>query len=654
MFTKQKSTGKYLKETPVKQDIQKEKKGNKLWLPIGLTGLSYFLTECLMAALMGARDWAVFGFGLLWAVLLTAIVWMLPKIAARIVYGVSYFAVFAWAMAQTGYYRLFRKLMWFTDIVYAGEGADYLGDVLSAFPLLWWLGGIVLIGLGVTVILLIPKRKRGIGNYIACGVTAAVMIAGLFGLPELVFLRDNDIWGTHSEYAQSSSYEATYRTMYDAKNVYNICGIYQLSFRDLWKHILYPLTPAYLQEQKNNTEEISAYFEARGEHQENEMTGALAGKNVILVLMESMDDWMITEDDTPTICRLMNEGINFTNFYTPGYGGARTINSEFCVNSGIYLPTNGKYVFNYVTNNFNQSIASQLVANGYSAEVFHYNDASFYSRGVFEPALGYNAYNSYADYTTDTNELYDDCYLFKNQDLNDLFFRDGQTFNFIITRSAHLSYAYNEVLSNYALKLYPEYRGKFGHQEIDCARVKAKLVDDMFARLLEELEAKGQLENTVIIGVTDHYTYGFKDTEKLLELSGIEDETRSLALEKTPCFIWTAEGPSMTVGKTLNTADLLPTVLNLMGIESPYDYLGQDAFDPNYEGYALFPNGNWISDGVICQYDSLGEAVIVANEKDLTLTQDYLQEMQMKTQDFIRISNLLLISDYYKAVPEDS
>ena len=71
-----------------------------------------------------------------------------------------------------------------------------------------------------------------------------------------------------------------------------------------------------------------------------------------------------------------------------------------------------------------------------------------------------------------------------------MFFREGQTFNTIITRSAHLSYKYNEVLSHWGLKKYPEYRGMYGSEEEDCARVKAKLVDDMFARLLEELEAR--------------------------------------------------------------------------------------------------------------------------------------------------------------------
>ena len=308
------------------------------------------------------------------------------------------------------------------------------------------------------------------------------------------------------------------------------------------------------------------------------------------------------------------------------------------------MPTNGKYVFDYVTNSYAQSFPSQMTANGYSAEVFHYNSGSFYSRDVFEEAMGYHTYNSYADYTDNKNSLYDENLLFEIPQLKELFFREGKTFNTIITRSAHLSYKYNEVLSNYALKKYPEYRNKYASEEEDCARVKAKLVDDMFARLISELKEKGQLENTVIIGVTDHYTYGYKNMTELYQLSRVED---TLLLEKTPCFVWSADGKAMTVDKTLNTADFLPTMLNLLGIESPFRYLGQDAFDTNYEGYVLFPDGSWIHDGVACKVKGKTYQII-QNSKNREITPQYQAKMEQKVMEHIRISNLLLTSDYYR------
>ena len=608
---------------------------------------AWFLIEVLALFLLAPREYSCLSFGALWSVLLAAVTMLLPRLAGRIFFGISYFVSLLWMLAQTGYCRVFGKMMWVSDVFYAGEGAEFLGDVLGAFPLLWWLGGIVLIGVGALLIWKFPKIQSNVLVRIPYGLLAAICIVGLYLAPEVVFLKDKDIWGTRSEYAQSSSYRATYNTMYDARNVYDICGIHHLMFRDVWKHEIYPLTPAYREELKQQIGQISDYFANRGEHTPNEMTGTFAGKNVVLVLMESVDDWMITKRDTPTIYRLMQEGINFTNFYTPGYGTARTINSEFCMNTGVYLPTGGGYVFDYVTNDFSQSFPSQMTANGYSAEVFHYNSPTFYSRGVFEPAMGYNSYNCYEDYVTDKKQLYDECLLFEIPELKDVFFREGPTFNTIITRSAHLSYKYNEVLSYYTLKKYPGYKGMYGSEEEDCARVKARLVDDMFARLLAELEVRGELENTVIIAMTDHYTYGYKNTEELLAHSGVEDV---LLLEKTPCFIWSADGPSMTVDKTLNTSDFLPTMLNLLGIDSPYFYLGQDAFDPGYIGYALFSNGSWISNGVACKVSNGGAYQILMNTMDEELTEEYLAQMAQTVQEYVKISNLLLSSNYYQSV----
>lgn len=612
-----------------------------------LIALLYFLVEVLAYQLLGSPEWTGLAFGGFWSLLLASLVLILPRKAGRIVFGISYFIILLWALAQAGYYAVFQKMMWLSTIQYAGEGATFLGDVLSSFGWKWWVGSALMISFGVLTILKFPQSTLRLHWRLPYLGIAAISVAGLFVTPELIFLRDNAIWGTHSEYARSSSYQATYETMYNAKSVFNICGIYQMTARDIAVNELYPLTPAYRKQILAEAGEITEYFNKRPEKQKNKMTGTFAGKNVVLVLMESMDDWMITPEDTPTIYSMMEEGINFTNFYTPGYGSARTLNTEFCINTGIYLPTTGTYVFDYVTNHFNQSFAFQMKDNGYSPEVFHYNDPSFYSRGVFEPAMGYNAYNCYADYEQDEDRLYDDCLLFDIPQMMDLFFREGKTFNTIITRSAHLSYVYNEVLSHYALKQYPEYRGMFASEEENCARVKAKLVDDMFARLLKELDANGQLENTVIIGVTDHYTYGYKNLEELYAHSGVSDE---LLLEKTPCFVWSTDCPDMDVTKTLNTSDFLPTMLNLLGIDSPYHYLGQDAFDPDYVGYALFPDGSWICQGIACKTVAGSVPEVLFNENNLVLTDESLAEMAELINSYIRISNLLLTSDYYKTV----
>ena len=587
-------------------------------------------------------------FGLLWSGILGGTLRVLPRKFARIGYGVLYLLCLVYAGFQTGYFIMFEQMMWITEFLYAAEGSDY-ASVLLSYPVFWWVGIVALIALGVILLWKYPKQSSAPAPRLAAAILAIACGVGAYSLPQLVFLADSGIRYAGSDYGRMQSAEAAYDNMFNPHRLYQVCGVYQTAVKDLYNNVIYPITPGYALAQREAEETIETYFEERGESPDNAMTGLLEGKNVVLVLMESMDDWMIG-DHTPTIRKLMDEGINFTNFYTPGYGGIRTFNTEFCVNTGSFLSSQGGYAFDYVTNDYSQSLASQLTEEGYDAKVFHYNDPNFYSRGVYSLSMGYDEYVYYADHLTEYDEkeqtqlLYDDLILFSDQSLREEFFRDEErTLNFIITRSAHLSYKYNEVLSYWGLKKYPEYRGMTGNEETDCALLKARLVDDLFQWLLMALEDEGKLEDTVIIGVTDHYTYGYKDMESLYDLSGTEED---LLLEKTPCFIWSAGMEAMEVEKTLNTSDLLPTVLNLLDVQTEDDYIGRDAFDEDYEGFAPFSDGSWISGDAA--YDASTEELIIISGRNAIVSEAFQNEMSELAAEFTEINNLILETNYYK------
>ena len=631
-----------------KYESKKESRG--LWFPA--LAVSLFLVElfafCFLRTGSDMELWPL-AFAGLWAVLLTGLIRLLPRKAARVVWGFLYAFSLIYAAVQTGYYYMFGEMMWLTEFRYASEGSDYF-DVLLSYPVSWYLWLAALILLGAVTVWKFPSWNRGVPTKVAAGLLAGAAALGAWFLPELVFLNDSQIQYAGSDYGRAQSAEAAYDNMFNTHRLYQVCGLHQTLVKDVCTNILYPLTPGYAIAREEAQEKIDLYMEKEGKYDKpsNEMTGLLEGKNVVLVLMESMDDWLIGKH-TPTISRLMAEGICFDDFYTPPYGGIRTFNTEFAINTGSFLSSAGGYAFDYVTNEFYQSLPYLLSREeyGYTPRTFHYNEPSFYSRGVFSPAMGYEEYVFYGDYVTGPekeirDQLYDDTLLFDNQGLNAKFFQDEKFFNFIITRSAHLSYKYNEVLSHWGLKQYPEYRGLTGHEELDCAYLKAKLVDDLFVRLLEELAARGALENTVIIGVTDHYTYGFKDMETLMDVSDVEE---TIWLERTPCFIWTPGLEPTVVEKTLNTADLVPTLLNLLGVETEIPYMGSDAFDPEYPGFVPFSNGSWIRDGVA--YDAASGKLLYRGNTAGPITEEYKTQMIQKVQEFTRINNLILETNYY-------
>ena len=111
--------------------------------PFWLLPVSFFLVELFAFFFLSwkpkdgsaAQLWPL-AFGALWAVLLSAIVRLLPAKAGRIVYASLYGLITVYASVQTGYYILFGEMMWLSDFRYASEGADY-ASVLLSYPLAW-------------------------------------------------------------------------------------------------------------------------------------------------------------------------------------------------------------------------------------------------------------------------------------------------------------------------------------------------------------------------------------------------------------------------------------------------------------------------------------------------------------------------------------
>jgi hypothetical protein len=63
-------------------------------------------------------------------------------------------------------------------------------------------------------------------------------------------------------------------------------------------------------------------------------------------------------------------------------------------------------------------------------------------------------------------------------------------------------------------------------------------------------------------------------------------------------------------------------------------------------GYALFPNGSWVSQGIA--YNVTDDRLMVLTEDAPEPTDEFLSRMSGIAMDFVRINNLILNTDYYK------
>src|SRR5699024_7559040 len=96
----------------------------------------------------------------------------------------------------------------------------------------------------------------------------------------------------------SSNITNIYQDFLDTPRCLLMSGLYQYTFKDLWE-IINPFEKA---ERHEVWEELDSYFEEQESvHIDNEKTGILTGKNLILVQLENIDEWMLTQENMPNL-----------------------------------------------------------------------------------------------------------------------------------------------------------------------------------------------------------------------------------------------------------------------------------------------------------------------------------------------------------------
>ena len=81
--------------------------------------------------------------------------------------------------------------------------------------------------------------------------------------------------------------------------------------------------------------------------------------------------------------------------------------------------------------------------------------------------------------------------------------------------------------------------------EEECIRRQNKETDYMMELLLQNLEEKGLIDNTIIIAYSDHYLYTIEDKSILDKYK----ETSNNLINKTPFFIWSKDMKKVTINK---------------------------------------------------------------------------------------------------------
>lgn len=361
--------------------------------------------------------------------------------------------------------------------------------------------------------------------------------------------------------------------------------------------------------------------------------GLLEGYNVINILLESVQSFAINEVLTPNLYMLMQEGLYFPNSYSENKTNVSELISIIGNYPTVHISTNyNEYDFSYALPNILNS------SNGYITNFFHDNVPEFYSRGTLMPQIGFE--NNYfhddlfpdlemwhwtGDYTLDSVTM--------DRMLPYLSSTTSPFYSFWATMSTHGPY--NQGTIN--IPLFEQY-GYFdaidqakeqglwinvldGYSEEDELRIRhyqaeVMNLDEAIGLMLDDLETKNILDNTIIILYGDHNVYYHNIHMKMFE--DTDNSFYNMDMYKNFFCIYNQtlsqeylriSGDTDTViDECVSPYVIAPTLLDLMGYQ--YDenlFLGTSVFDDVEDVFYSFKLTGFMNCNL---YSSDGETIL--------------------------------------------
>ncbi len=402
--------------------------------------------------------------------------------------------------------------------------------------------------------------------------------------------------------------------------------------------------------------ELNAYVSSQAPSMTNKYTGLFEGKNLIFITAEAFCAEVIDPELTPTLYRLANKGIRFTDFYQTS--GAGTTGGEYQNIFGM-LPTDGGLSFKKTANHLNYlTIGSQLDRLGYWGRAYHNNDYKFYNRNLTHKNLGYSEGfvgfgNGMEKYLTLQNPT-SDVEMFKGS-LKD--YINCQPFNvYYMTYSGHSNYFANchaFVAKHFHRVEHLEY------SEAVLGYLAAQLeLEDAMTYLVEQLEEAGIADDTVICLAGDHFPYGLDGGgasgyfPNLSELYGYE-VTNNFEMDHSALILWSGcleDMEPIVVDSPTFSLDILPTLSNLFGVEYDSRLLpGRDVLSGT-EALVFNIGYDWKTD--YGTYFAI-QNEFIPSDPDIDIPDGYVETVSAIVRNKIRYCDGVLDTDYFRYLFKD-
>ena len=397
---------------------------------------------------------------------------------------------------------------------------------------------------------------------------------------------------------------------------------------------------------KNETDKnlniLNNYFINNNITDTNKYTGMFKDKNLIVIMLESVNDIIINEEDYPNFYKMYNDGWHWQNNYSPR-NSCSTGNNEMSAMTSLYSIYNtctaNKYkentYFQAIFNLFNNKDYKTFSAHNYTEHYYfrneiHTNMGSGKYTGVEELGIEYS--NQYKNWSSD-----EDFMKVVLEMLED--YEDGKFMTWLTTVSSHQPYYYSSIEGDMYLELYEDLDI---NKDLKRYKSKLKILDNALGILLEGLKEKGILDDTVIVMFGDHYPYGLStDTiNSVLDYdTGVDFEA-----ERVPFVIYNSELESKTFNEYTSYINILPTLANLFDLSyDPRLYMGSDILSEDYESLVVFADGSWKNE--YAYYNASKTDIEYFTDKTYSLEE--LQSINQIIDTKIKMSSLAIKNNYF-------
>lgn len=584
-----------------------------------------------------------------------------------IVLGVS---LYSWA--QAGFLNFIGVYMSFQTSSQLVAVTDYIMDFILSFEPIYY---ITLVPFVVVLVILIISRKK-----IAEGLKfkKALLATTLILTVSVSFYAVTIVHEKFQNSLQSVSNKELFLTASNPSLVIQNYGSLGFLFLDV-KAMLFPVTikETYVIEQEVKTDvneytrliddtywkeliendgdnkysSLHNYFINQSISDKNEYTGMFKDKNLIIIMMESVNDIMLDPDYYPNFNKLVSEGWYWENNYSPRNSCA-TMNNEFSGMTGLYSIYNTCTASTYKKNTYATSIfnlfnkeenyvtfsAHNYTQAYYPRKTIHANMGSGEYYGVEKLGIPYS--NQYINWSND------DDFLEVMLEIIDKKTSNGENFmTWLTTVSAHQPFTVNSEQGN---AYYDMTRKTKYPTEIRRYMSKLKLLDLGLGILLEGLESRGILDDTVIVLFGDHYPYGIS-TSKLNKVLPY-DTKEDLNAERVPFVIYNSQMESQVFSDYTTYINIVPTLANLFDLEyDPRLYVGEDLLSEDYESLVVFADGSWKNEFAFYNATKSKIKYYTSNE----YTEEDIKRINDLIETKVKISSEVIKKNYFSYLDEE-